>query len=296
MAPTVTVPALYQRTFDASMAVARRKVFFVVGCQKSGTTWLQALLNAHPAVCCGGEGHFTDLIGPMMQQVVKLYNDDLRTTVNFSQDEVLSIVRLLADQAFLRYLAPRPDPQAVTLLGDKTPEAALAMPALAALYPGARFIHAIRDGRDGAVSGWAHLNRLGSAGRFASFAEYAEYFAAVHWVPYIQAAQQAGARMPGRYIEARYEEMIADPLSQTRRLLEFLGADPAGAATCVEAASFRTLSGGRDPGQEDARSHFRKGVVGEWRSAFDDEALRRFQAAGGDMLERLGYAAPAFAL
>jgi hypothetical protein len=288
---TLSFPPFYARALDASAAVARRQVFFVVGCQKSGTTWLQKLLDAHPAVCCGGEGHFADLLGPMMQQVVKLYNDDQRTSVNFSQDEVLAIVRMLGDQAFLRSLAPRPDPQRVTHLGDKTPEAALALPALSVVYPGAKFIHAIRDGRDGAVSGWAHLKRLGQDSRFTGFAEYAGYFAAKHWVPYIQAARQAGAQLPGRYIEVRYEAMIGEPLAETRRLIEFLGADPGAAETCVKAASFRTLSGGRDPGQEDARSHFRKGVTGEWRSAFDAEALERFHGAGGPLLERLGYSA-----
>src|SRR3972149_8802116 len=103
---TATFPAWYLRTLDASMAVARRGIFFIVGCQKSGPTGLQSLLNAHPAVCCGGEGHITDLIGPILQQAVKAYNDDHRTSIAFSQEETLSAVRLLADQVFLRYLAP----------------------------------------------------------------------------------------------------------------------------------------------------------------------------------------------
>lgn len=289
---TVSFPTWYQRTRDGSAAVTQYGTFFIVGCQKSGTTWIQVLLNAHPAICCGGEGHITDLLGPIMQQVIKLYNDEPRTSITFGQSEVLSTVRMLADQILLRYLVQRADQQAVRLLGDKTPEGALAIPALAALYPAARFIHAIRDGRDGAVSGWAHLQRLGSAGQFATFADYAEYFAARHWVPYIQAAQQAGAQLPGRYLELRYEELVAQPLEQARRLLDFLGADAGAAASCVEAASFRRLSGGREPGQEDARSHFRKGVVGEWRSTFDEEALSRFQVAAGGMLRRLGYADP----
>src|SRR5689334_11095526 len=34
------------------------KLFFVLGVPKSGTTWLQHLLNAHPNISCRGEGKF----------------------------------------------------------------------------------------------------------------------------------------------------------------------------------------------------------------------------------------------
>ena len=45
--------------FDAlhqAIALIRRKqVFFIGGAAKSGTTWLQLLLNAHPEISCSGE-------------------------------------------------------------------------------------------------------------------------------------------------------------------------------------------------------------------------------------------------
>ena len=33
-------------------------VFFVVGHQKSGTTWLMRMLDSHPEILCRGEGRF----------------------------------------------------------------------------------------------------------------------------------------------------------------------------------------------------------------------------------------------
>ena len=38
--------------------LARRQLFFVGGAPRSGTTWLQQLLDCHPDICCRGEGLF----------------------------------------------------------------------------------------------------------------------------------------------------------------------------------------------------------------------------------------------
>ena len=44
------------------------QVFFIVGAQKSGTTWLQKSLNSIDGIHCMGEGHFIDkLLMPIAQ-------------------------------------------------------------------------------------------------------------------------------------------------------------------------------------------------------------------------------------
>lgn len=52
---------------------------------------------------------------------------------------------------------------------------------------------------------------------------------------------------------------------------------------------FRALSGGRQPGEEDAKSHYRRGVPGDWRRAFGPAEVERFHALFGDLPQRLGY-------
>ena len=54
------------------------------------------------------------------------------------------------------------------------------------------------------------------------------------------------------------------------------------------AGSFERLSGGRRRGKEVAGSHFRKGVVGDWREHFDEGGDRRFEAAAGPLRKDLG--------
>jgi hypothetical protein len=281
--------------------------FFVGGCQKSGTTWVQRLLDAHPEVCCRGETHVADLLMPCLLEAAKAYNarQERRETsaslaIRLENTDVVTTGASLVQAIFARWLAdPQVDPGLLKAIGDKTPENALSFSTLGRLFPRSRFIHVVRDGRDAAVSGWAHLQRLGDAGagldieaRFPHFSDYAEYFAEHHWARFIRAARASAASMPDRCIEVRYEDLYDEPAREAARLFRFLGAtmlDDATIARCVEAASFERLSGGRSRGQTDIGSFFRKGVVGDWRSMFDDEALDRFERHAGELLELLHY-------
>lgn len=280
-----------QSSLRATQLLASRRVFFIVGCQKSGTTWLQAALDAHPRVCCGGEGHFTDLLAPMLEIALGKYNTCEKVPVKLGDDDLFAVARLLTDRTLARYLSAADDPSVIEAVGDKTPESALALPALDRLYPGFRCIHIIRDGRDGAVSGWAHLQRVGQTDRFGSFAAYAPYFASRHWRGYIETARASASALGERYLEVRYEALHEDPHREMRRLLEFLAVDsgPDAVACCVEGGAFERLSGGRQRGDEQRDSHFRKGVVGDWRSHFDEPTLEAFEAAAGGLLGELGY-------
>jgi hypothetical protein len=52
---------------------------------------------------------------------------------------------------------------------------------------------------------------------------------------------------------------------------------------------FEHLSGGRQPGEEDPRSHYRKGTPGDWRNHFTAEHVAVFKARYPKLLSQLGY-------
>lgn len=52
--------------------------------------------------------------------------------------------------------------------------------------------------------------------------------------------------------------------------------------------SFERLSG-RSTGSEDRRSHYRKGVAGDWKNHFDDRVRARVNEIAGKLVERWGY-------
>lgn len=53
--------------------------------------------------------------------------------------------------------------------------------------------------------------------------------------------------------------------------------------------SFKALSKGREVGQENIKSHYRKGQAGDWRNYFNEEHKTCFKDRYGDLLIQLGY-------
>lgn len=292
------------RKRDISNRILEKRLFFIVGVPKSGTTWVQQLLDFHPKISCRGEAHFVDLLYSEISRALESYN---RSVVNqggivghlkkygghvedLAYDALDSQYLLsLAMALMFRKWEIHDD---VELIGEKTPDNIRSLTLLSSMFPDARFIHLIRDGRDCAVSGWFfHTSGVDKHKRVAqTFTEYATSFAKA-WSTQVRQARQVGTRLGRRYKELFYEELVADPLARTGELLEFLGMEASDqeALQCVENASFKMLSGGREPGEADERSFYRKGVVGDWKNHFDPALSSRFEQIAGDALRELGY-------
>jgi len=52
---------------------------------------------------------------------------------------------------------------------------------------------------------------------------------------------------------------------------------------------FSKKASGRKPGEEDVKSHYRKGVAGDWENHFNEEHKRFFKDNFNDLLIKLGY-------
>ena len=70
-------PTLKGAGFDCNQiqnqlnSLSEKTIFFIIGCPKSGTTWLQRMLDSHPNSICRGEADFNLLI----DQLEKMCND-----------------------------------------------------------------------------------------------------------------------------------------------------------------------------------------------------------------------------
>lgn len=279
--------------------------FLVVGCQKSGTTWVQKILDAHPDLVCAAESRLTTtLLGALRDALERCNRDVLARTEQLGgtpTERLLGTDHLkdLFAAAFATLAASWVEAaegagKRVVAVGEKTPENATVLPFLDEVLGGVRVVHVIRDGRDAAVSGWFHNLRVGGQEfrrRFRTFGDYAEFFAREHWATYVEGARAFGRAHPDRFFELRYESLLREGASVASDLFDFLGArsDDAIVDRCLEAASF-VASSGRTRGTEDRGSFFRKGVAGDWREHFDDDAQRRFERAAGGWLRSLGYA------
>ncbi len=286
---TTTITPTKPSTLQHIDQLLNKQIFFIVGCQKSGTTWIQRMLDGHPDIRCHGEGYFGPVLLPLLQQAIQNYNQRQKAGPEglFTDSDLKTLVRTAVGLSFARWVGD----SNVLAIGEKTPENARCMTALAECFPNAKFIHITRDGRDVCISGWFHNQRKAGpkfAKQFPDFNTYIKYTIKHHWLTHIQQAQHFGQQHPERYHELRYEDLHADPVGHTQDLLRFLSMDDSESTTdaCLTAGSFKTLTQGRSQGDEDKSSFFRKGVVGDWRNHFDESNIDTYNQAIGNLPEQ----------
>ena len=211
-----------------------------------------------------------------------------------------------------------------SIVGDKTPFlSADTVREIAQIHPTAKVVQMIRDGRDVAISAKHHVwNRSSEAGgihhldasdlqaRDAYRRDPAGFGAggrsiftpewlagtAREWATMIHRSRTNARELLGeRYIEVRYEDMLADPIDATRQVVGFLDADtePSVIEACVDQASFERATRGRRVGDERPTEFLRNGLAGQWKDVFTAADRVTFEREAGDVLIELGYEADA---
>ena len=279
------------------------QIFFVVGAQKSGTTWLQRSLNSMEGVHCLGEGHFIDQLVQPCAEAVRSYNQTMQLVGErvyggegfydtIPIPEFLQVMRDWILAMLLRNVDA--DPQSILAIGDKTPAHSIHIPTLRALFPEARYVHMLRDGRDAAVSAFHHqqriLRQMGQdnpkapvdSGALDMFAKWAQCTRAV------LKAEKTGVAVH----TVRYEEMLIDPAQCLEACLNHIIPDqhwnPETIQAAVAANSFRRQSG-REPGDADNSEFLRRGEAGSWRIELAPNTFDQLQPEDRALLEHLGY-------
>jgi len=211
----------------------RPRPLFIVGFQRSGTTLLRLMLNAHPEIAIPHDS--AELWFDYREKSVSQY-DGLSDAHQVTRmvDDLLAEPRIKAWQTPLprdQLLAePRPDTfpalmrrfhevfahvHGKRLWGDKNTGTLVALDVLNREFPDSRIIHLLRDGRDCALS---HMSK-----------EYVYGYenvlrAAVEWREQTSLCHKMGAMLPAdRFLESRYEDLILTPEAELRRICEFLG-------------------------------------------------------------------------
>jgi Sulfotransferase family len=277
---------------------------FVVGCPRSGTTLLGRLLDAHPELAIIHEGRFVAAWfergrgvtseGEVTPQLIeRLLEFEPFKNVHVSREQLEQLAGgagPVAYSSFVRGIFDlHGEAHGKRLVGDKTPHYVRSLPTLHALWPHARFVHLVRDGRDVCLSvrDWRKVtDRGGAVARYAPWEDDPVATAALWWEWQVRLGREAGATLgPQRYHEVSYESLVDDPASGCRALCAFL--DIPYDERMLGFHEGRT----RDDPELDAKKAWRPVTPGlrNWRTEMPTEELERFEAAAGELLEELGY-------
>ena len=279
---------------------------FIVGAERSGTTLLRLMLDAHPDLAIPPETHFIDRAAEACEHALNPRQVFLETVMShrrwgdFRIEGDLLAQRISAIEPFdlsealrafyelyaERFGKPR--------WGDKTPIYVHQMNLIQDLLPEAYFIHIIRDGRDVALSTkdlWFGPDSIEEA--------------AQRWRSLIEKARRQSRELP-RYLEIRYEDLVSNTESTLRKICNFVDLpwDPSMLAyhkTAEERMSeiYRDIVAPR--GKKVVRGEMRRSLhtltdkppqrdrIGRWRQEMTAADRKRFEEVAGETLRELGY-------
>jgi tetratricopeptide (TPR) repeat protein len=178
---------------------------FLGGHPRSGTTLLEQILDAHPAVAALDEPNaFLEVLQPAFHSSPKL------------SSQRLNGLRRSYIQALHQELGAAAQGK---LLVDKNPSPTARLPLWLRVFPELRVLIALRDPRDVVLSCYFQNIPLNTVNvNFLSWERLAKHYADLMDV-WLAVRQWEGFA----WIETRYEDVVADLAKEGRRVTEFLG-------------------------------------------------------------------------
>jgi hypothetical protein len=262
----------------------------ILGVRRSGTTLLRVMLDRHSQLAVPDESYFVPQLADRHLRRVDAdeFVDDLRRIDTLTEWDVpLDQVRARLHDGmpigaaigtvYAVYAEGRGKPR----WGDKTPMYMQNLRLLERLFPDALFAHLIRDGRDAAMS-FLSMPR-GIVTETWMHPRTSAVFAC-QWRTEVAAARRLGGRVGVRYLEVRYEDLVADVESVLRRICELAGLEYEPAM--ADYAGNVDVSG--KPHQQRLKQPPTKGVR-DWRTQMPPDDIAAFEHVAGDLLRELGY-------
>jgi len=311
------IPAITPEEVAEIKAFFPREKFFILGHARSGTTLLMRLIRLHPEVHCNYQAHFFTR-RPLLKSLVDTPEAEEWLTRksnrwNHGRDLSPLVLRAAADIIMERDAAR----EGKHIVGDKSPSSVIhgqVVRDLHAVYPDAKIVYIVRDGRDVIISerfrNFVEESKFLTAedkriiadlrrdpapfedGRRSIFTETFIRRKAGDWVNDLQETEDESRRLFGEnFYGLRYEDLLKDPFDEMKKVWEFLGVD---ADLTLEKTITDEMSSNPDEEwqsrrNEDIASFLPKGQAGNGTRLFSEGDRSVFKQVAGEMLVRWGY-------
>ena len=272
--------------------------FFIVGNDRSGTTMLRLILDRGPEVAIPPESMFlTDIlfadgkadlgtdtgVQALMERVwshpkVQLWELEGPAPAVPPGLRGIDAYRWVAEAPFLAYARRH----GKSGWGDKTPHYVHHVAQLLEIWPRARFVILVRDGRDVGIS----VRRL-------PFGPNNTWAAAQWWARGIRAGDRAQAEHPGNVITVRYEDLAGDPQKHVPAICAFLGLEYTPAMLELEHAERSKIVADQKSWFPTLFDGINTAAVNRWEREMSPRQQALFAALAGTELAAHGYPVPA---
>jgi hypothetical protein len=295
-----------------------REKFFIFGHARSGTTLLMRLARLHPEVHCNYQAHFFTRL-PLLKSLVNTADAEewlTRKSNRWNQGRDLSplVLRAAADVILERDAAR----EGKMIVGDKSPSSTIhgqAVRDMHAVYPDAKLVYIVRDGRDVLIS--ERFRNLVEDSKFLKaedkhivedlrkdqtqftngtrsiFTETVIRRVAMGWVKNLKETEEEGRRLYGEnYLGLRYEDLLAAPFDELTKLWNFLGVKKINKSLDKDIKTEMASNPDEEwqaQRNEGIASFLPKGQAGNWTRLFTVRDKSVFKEVAGAMLVKWGY-------
>ena len=255
---------------------------FIGGADRSGTTLLGSLLSCIPESCVTPESGFKLQVPWKKFTSSEEYKKALSANWKFTMwgitPDQLDQLSLTSEAEFFQGLVTAYHGRKPKYWVDHTPCNLQDIRRLTDIFPEAKFIHIIRDGR-------AVANSIMPL----EWGPNTPITAAKEWIQKVAYGLAAETLFPDRVMKVYYEEVVADPVLQVGNILQFLGVD-----YCLSSTEDFNLSNNIVPNYSKKQHAFvgqlpQKEFANKWQWELSITQIRDFEYFGRIMLEMLGY-------
>ncbi len=206
---------------------------FIAGCERSGTTMLRLMLFSHPRIGIPPQTKFLKKLYKRRLYYGNLSNPATKARLldwfDRNHNRNTQLIDLGLSPGSIRKAITESEPTFGSAIGavyrlyaagfgkvrwgDKKPYYIQYLPQLLSLFPDAQVIHVVRDGRDCVAS----LDSM-------PWWRKSSIYSMLNWRRAIRKGEAARKKLaPDRFMELRYEDLVANPEAVVKKVCAFLG-------------------------------------------------------------------------